>query len=402
MNYYLFAYTNGKIDNLNFDGVRALLRSRDNEAEKANLCLTGIPNIRGVGGRMDWATLFDSENDHYRRREKEIRGYLQAQAPDVLVVCQDWHPLSRQLVLVARQLGITTACLLGEGFFIEESEYYWGEVPIVDFMLVWGNLHREVFRRRGYPADRIRMTGPARMDHYAHYRPGTTRTELLQRLGWNPCSSQKIVTFATQPFGDQGTVELLNMGKRISLELLARAARKHLFLLVVKVHPLEDGNNSCVNYATFQKENQDCVRVINVGLHEENIDIHTMIYHSDAWCAFSSSTLLEASLMGRRAIELNLTGLPSVAGLGEHGACLYATDAEELDLALRASLGSSYTTSPGGLPWALDRWFPGTFDGLNTERSVQALLEIAEGIWKPTSELPPATPPHLLPSLDPP
>ncbi len=399
MSYYLFVYTNGNVDDLNFNGVRALLGQMGDEAEKMDLCLTGIPNIRGIGDRMDWSTLFEPGSLHYRQRADDIRAHLEEQAPGILVVCQDWHPLSRQPVLVARELGIATVCLLGEGFFIEESEYYWGEVPIVDFMLVWGNLHREVFTRRGYPADRIRVTGPPRMDHYAHFRPTITREELLERLDVAPSSGKRIVTFATQPFGDQGPVERLNMGKRRSLELLAQAAREQGFLVVVKVHPLEDGNNSCVDYAAFQAENQDCVGVLNVGPHQESIDIHTMIHYSDAWCAFSSSTLLEARLMGRPAIELNLTSLPSVVGLGEHGVCYYATSAEELNRWLKASLSGGDSASPGGLQWALDRWFPGRFDGLNTERVAQALLEIGVGIWRPSSDLPPATPPRILPSL---
>ena len=59
MSYYLFVYTNGNVDDLNFNGVRALLGQMGDEAEKMDLCLTGIPNIRGIGDRMDWSTLFE-------------------------------------------------------------------------------------------------------------------------------------------------------------------------------------------------------------------------------------------------------------------------------------------------------------------------------------------------------
>jgi len=396
---FLFVYTNGKVDELNFDGVRAMLSGFGYDAMKMDLCLDGIANVRGGPNRMDWANLFDAESPDTGRREEMLRAHLRAVRPDVLVVCQDWHPLSRQPVIVARRLGITTACVLGEGFFIEESEYYWAETPISDFMLVWGNLHREVFTRRGYPPDRLRVTGPARMDLYVGFRPELSRAGLLLALNWHGDPTVPIVTFATQPFGDQGDVVRLNAGKRSTLDALARAARRLGFLLLVKVHPLEDGRDGSVDYEAYQAQNADCVRVTNLGAHQEKIDIHTAIHHSDVWCAFSSSTLLEARLMNRPAIEINFTGLPSVVELGEHGVCGYATDEAELETLLRAALEGRPVGTPEGLQWALDRWFPGRFDGLSTMRTVQALLEIAEGAWRPGSVLPPPTPARMLPSL---
>ncbi len=399
MSHFLFLYTNGRIDELNFDGVRAALSERGHHCDKMEPCLSDIPNVPGGSNRMHWSTLFEPESVHYRFREAMVGAHLAEVQPDVLVVCQDWHPLSRQPVMVARDLGITTVCVLGEGFFIEESEYYWGEAPIVDYMLVWGNLHREVFTKRGYPADRMRMTGAARMDAYAGFHPSIGRSEFFWRLGWESSVDKKIVTFATQPFGDQGPVEALNDGKRESLRLLVEGARRLGFLLVVKVHPLEDGASSCVDYAEFQRCNRDCVRVINIGTHEEDIDIHTAMYHSEVWCAYSSSTLLEARLMGKPAVELNLTGLPSVIHLGEQGVCAYAASAEELDQCLSAGMAGRPLGTRSGLQWALDRWLPGRFDGLNTERAVQTLDEIAGGRWQPTSELPASMPVRMLPSL---
>jgi len=154
-----------------------------------------------------------------------------------------------------------------------------------------------------------------------------------------------------------------------------------------------------VDYFALERDNPDCVRVINVGPHQENVDIHTAMYHSDVWCAFSSSTLLEARLLERPAVEVNLTGLPSVVHLGERGVCAYATSYGELTAALEAALADRPLGTREGLQWALDRWFPGRFDGRSTERVVRSLVEIAEGSWRPESRPKPASPVRMLPSL---
>ena len=396
---FLFVYTNGKVDELNFDRVRAGLCDCGYRADLMNLCLDGIENLPGGPNDMHWSTLFDPDSADTRRRDAMLREHLAETDPDALVVCQDWHPLSRQPVAVARDMRIPTACVLGEGFFINESEYYWAEPPVSDFMLVWGELHRDLFLRRGYPEDRLRITGPPRMDHYASFDPPCERAHFLRAIGCDPNTDPKVVTFATQPFGDQGEVETLNAAKLQSLNLLAQIARELGFLLVVKVHPLENGENSCVDYARFQRRNDDCVRVTNLGPHQETVDIHSMIYHSQVWCAYSSSTLLEAALVRTPAIELNLTGLPSVTTLGENGVCGYAADKEQLRDALARALAGEPVGTQTGLLWALHRWFPGHFDGLSTERVVQTLLMIAEGVWQPQSSVPMPTPVPLVPEI---
>lgn len=115
--------------------------------------------------------------------DPRIDAFLEAQAPDVLVVTPLIEPGAPQAEYIrsARALGIRTALCVASWDNLTNKGLIHGAV---DLVTVWNDMmKREAVELHGVPPDRVAVTGAQPFDHWFGWQPSTTRREFCSQVG---------------------------------------------------------------------------------------------------------------------------------------------------------------------------------------------------------------------------
>lgn len=235
--------------------------------------------------------------------------------------------------------------------------------PLPDLTLVYGAYFREVLEHCGhFPPGSVRVTGSPGSDAMVRARALPRDPGFRERLGLS--GRGPLVVLATQPLPDLRDRENI-------LEATCRAMdRMPGGVLVVKPHPAEW--DLAAHRAALRRH----------GLPElllPEADLTDLFRHADLAVAQSSTTLIEALLLGCPAITLNLTGDPEILPYAGSGACLEARDWQSLAKGMIAMAGDPAFR----LPYELARGpflrsMLGDLDGCATGRVLEALMAFLE------------------------
>jgi hypothetical protein len=317
---------------------------------------------------------FARDNPHlYRkmvvRRLVPLRGRIKG-----FVLSFDWAPVTRIIANVCEELEIPRILIPHESVFIDREKFYWhpdvqSSVPTADIILGWGDLQREVFCDRGYPAERFIAVGAPKFDPYNDFKPQLTRLQFCRLFGLDP--DRKIVLFAAQPLDSQIDVSLARISQRNAVNDIFKHVKMEGAQLLVRLPPSKD---EVLSVGIRQKLAEspfaavDDAKCYLVGPEEA-------LYHADVVTSINSTMLLEAIVLGKPALALCYVEFEQTwekAGVPVVKSC------EQLDDVLSQILTGAWHQSPDGLKWAASKFGVGAFDGKATARIREHLNIIAK------------------------
>jgi hypothetical protein len=283
---------------------------------------------------------------------------------DGFVLTFDWHPVTREIVHVCRMFGIRTILVPHESVFINEHLYYNDKTgpntPLCDHALLWGDLQRRIFTKRGYPESRIEIVGAPKFDHVGDYRPRLDRSQYCSLFGLEP--RRDIILFATQPLDLQVTDRTIALRlQETAIRVVVDFAFRKGLQVVVRKPP----SSLKIFSNEFEAELEGETHVAFDGSSGHLASPEDAIHHARIVVAINSTMLFEAKLMGKPAIAADLIGIDSFwsrAGIP----CVTSV------LALEDALAEAYARprpmSEAEYAWAAAEFSNGTFDGKASER----------------------------------
>jgi hypothetical protein len=220
-----------------------------------------------------------------------------------VITTSDLWPFESQFVWAAKDAGLKTY-MIQHGIIVE---YWW---PFdVDYLFLWGDLHKEQLVRLGAPEERILIGGmPALEDKLKtrtdnNFQPGRPMNVLIISQTQAPDFSASFMEkFASclKVLGEQGD----------------------RFRVVVKLHPIE-------SMSFYEKHNLDRLPNFTFVKHEKGI--HDCIIESDLCISLFSTGGLEAVALNRASIVLNFESwIEDYAWWPRYGGGLYISDVPAL------------------------------------------------------------------------
>jgi hypothetical protein len=286
---------------------------------------------------------------------------------DGLVVGSDWNQNGR-IVKQFLSLGKRTILVQSEGLFIDPEKWYFGKSPISGFACLWGNVHAELFRSRGYSGE-IAVTGPPRFDIYHRFVPRFSRSEIFERLGIYQ-DTRPYVLFLGQffPEGEFGPA-LMSIQKRMT-EFACQTAS--CFRVLIKCHPQEPQAGYFSRADIVKAAGKDYVTVVDKGAHTELIEVTNLIAEARLVVSYSSTASIEAVLLGRPSAIFDDTLESPLANGTIATLPVVKTPAELRELALAPV--DAYTAQN-----FVQRFLPGGINGDFTERTAAAVAAHLRG-----------------------
>lgn len=287
----------------------------------------------------------------------------------------DWAPVARLISLACEELGVPRILVPHESVFVDKDQYYLdplakGSMPIADIVLGWGDLQREIYVERGYPASRFIAVGAPKLDSYFNYQPTLKRNEFFRLFGLQ--GDKKTVLFATQPMDAHvvGTLQARKAQEQAVLDVLA-ACEKIGAQLLVRLPPSKDEIFTLETRARLVESSFSALD----GQDFYIISAEESLYHADLTVSINSTMLFEALLMGRQALSAKYLEFPQ---LWEKLGMDSAANGEELGRKLYEKLFVP-AASTFNMQKAAELFSIGSFDGQAAIRIRQHLSEFATG-----------------------
>src|SRR6187399_1110988 len=155
----------------------------------------------------------------------------------------DWNGAMRQAVYACKKVGLRTVLIPHEAMFANPKLYYVDisngvDYPICDYICAWGKLQADTLCERGYPAERIALTGTPKFDCYTNYKPQMSREAFCQLYCFDP--KRKIILFAMQPLDSQFDTNEAQAAQQRALKELIVFCREAGHQLLVRCPPSND------------------------------------------------------------------------------------------------------------------------------------------------------------------
>ncbi|MEJ1161650.1 capsular polysaccharide export protein, LipB/KpsS family [Prosthecomicrobium sp. N25] len=317
-----------------------------------------------VTARLDVLVFAQKHPDRWRRLVMRKLAPLASRVAG-LVVSFDWHPVMRELVYACRSLGVPTYLVPHESVFIDEERYYvarnGASVPATDYALVWGGMQRRIFTERGYPADRVVLTGSPKFDIFHDYRPMLDRVGFAAMYGLDP--ARPIVLFAGQPLDSQVDSQRYALSRQTeAIEDLLDVAEDKGIQVVIRQPPAKK-----VILSNEQRSRiEDSTDFAIDGPVKFSLPPEEAIYHAAAILSVNSTMLFEAVLMGRPSISMPYFDFEQI---WTNLDIARAPNRDELARLLGEAIEKGRPmVSEAGLEWANRELAAGRFDGLAAGR----------------------------------
>lgn len=250
---------------------------------------------------------------------------LQKVKPRWIVLFDEYDMWGRALVVGARKAGIRTIAVqhgmisenhAGYIHLPEEMAPTRERCPVPDVTAVHGIRSRETLLSHGcYPPPSVYVTGSLILERVR----ARIRSRNQVRLALGISDSEFLVAFF-------GVPEEVFPSDRDHVETLCKSAVQPLSLkLILKPHPSD--SKGIDRYRSIAKS-ADCAATVLTS-----IDSWELIEASDAVAAFNSTVGLDAMVMERPFINLNLSGLPDLYPFVSEGGAIGVYRAEDLPTA---------------------------------------------------------------------
>jgi glycosyltransferase involved in cell wall biosynthesis len=270
--------------------------------------------------------------------------------PDVLILLNEVSLSERLAGLVAKQMCIPSVCIQ-HGVYIG---YVYRELA-TDKVIVWGEAPKKFWKKIGCAPERIISVGALAHERWASLKEKNAKTgegPCILALGQNPAAFISLETH------------------RKTIDAIFRAIQAlPQYHFIVKPHPGED-------IKPYQAALQELQLPSNVELVTSGA-VENAILRSDLVVTVFSTAGLEAMLLGKPVIVLNLSQEPSMAPYV--AAAELVESAEILPQAIREIIEDPLRRQSlisAGRQYA-DAYF-GKMDGQSVTRAVQVIKQITE------------------------
>ena len=248
--------------------------------------------------------------------------YLDAARPDAAIVAQDAWGLDRAVVECAKARNIPTV-VLQHGI---PAAYYFIRA---DRMFFWGRYGETFFcARNGEPHEKAVITGNPSMDAPEHYLHVATPPEQLRReMGIGP--DERAVLYVGQPFVGLTAGDAPAYWEKQIHAILEASSGIENCRLILRPHPTES------------TELYDAVarRVGAEGyVFGRQHDLISLLNAADLVVVWNSTVSLDALLLGRRVLILDLYGYDTGIPFDEMGGLPVVRRAEDLRSAIERAL----------------------------------------------------------------
>lgn len=174
--------------------------------------------------------------------------------------------------------------------------------PLCDHMIVWGDYAKRLLVEAGvYRAEQVTVCGFPRIDALLGSLP--PREETLAKLSMPP--SNPVVLYTSNMIAQGFLAEILDGIHAVSGQLGIQ--------WIVKLHPREKTRSIWEQESA--RRGLDTVRVV-----EGELDFYSLLAACDIHASFASTTVIEAAILGRLNLGLNVPRVPDPVGYEKAGA----------------------------------------------------------------------------------
>ena len=289
--------------------------------------------------------------------------YVKMFNPASFVVFQDITPLSRSMCQVLKNHGVYVL-VIQHGILGNDMAGMYTMPKAGNMQAVWGEYYENWHLKRGKPAGSQAVTGFPRHDELVNMPP-LNREDLCRRFDLD--SGLKVALIATewyQAASARYTIEKQEEFIRLSLRALKAPGDVQI---VVKLHP-----SFRVKYRKIVTDIAD-QEGVDVVIAEDSL--WDLIRLSSLVIVSMSSVSVEALILGKPVISVDLVDKKDISGLVQNGLAIGVRNEDELNDAVRECLenpGSSL--APDAKREELLLPFTGPLDGQSSRR-VAELIE---------------------------
>lgn len=238
---------------------------------------------------------------------------VDVEKPDIIVTTGDRSDFVKIILSIGRNMGIPT--LIVQHGAVEDHPVYG---PIyADKMAVTGEAMKNVLIKRGVDPEQLVITGQPRYDNL--FKKSFNKEKLLRELGIS--ADKKIIVLTTQPVSNEEN-ELLLSAVTAAMKELPEAE------LIIKLHPDE-------KHKWYQRviNNLNCKAVI-----VKDTDIFELLNACEVMITLYSTTALEAMILDKPVITINLMNMPERMPYAESGAAIGVYRAEDIAPAVKRAM----------------------------------------------------------------
>lgn len=252
--------------------------------------------------------------------------------PASFVVHQDITSLSRSMCQVLRSRGIPVI-VVQHGILSRDVAGFYVMPKVGDIQAVWGEYYRKWHTDRGKPAESQVVTGVPRYDGLFSLPP-FDRDIVSRRFGLDP--KLGVVLIATEWF-EADTYQYTVEEEEDYIRLVLRSLKVHDDIqIVVKLHP---NSQSKYQRIVSQIAEQERVRVVIA-----KDSLWDLIRLSSFVIVSVSSVCVEALILGKPVISVNLSDCRDITGLVQDGLAIGAYSEDEI----KRSIGICMTVAGRG------------------------------------------------------
>lgn len=244
--------------------------------------------------------------------------------PSSLIVLEDVTAFSRSMCQVLRNRGIPIV-VVQHGIQTNDHAGFFVMPKVGDVQAVWGEYYRRWSIDRGKPDEAEVVTGSPKHDRLRNLTP-IDRQRVCRRFGLD--TRLKVVLVATEWFTADTSRYTVEGEESYIKHVLKSLGAYDDTQIVVKLHPACQQKYSNI---VSQIAEQERVRVVIA-----KDSLWDLIRLSSFVIVSVSSVCVEALILGRRVISVNLADCRDITGLVQNGLAIGAYSAEEV----RQSIGT--------------------------------------------------------------
>ena len=253
---------------------------------------------------------------------------IEQENPTSLILIDEYNPIGRATVTAGKLANIKTIALQHGAistsrpsyvhFEYEVSkigEYHTPYYPLPDITAVFGPYYMDLLQDIGnYPSDSLMVTGSIRYDIVPEKKKQFNREATLLKLGLDP--SKNMILYTSQPIDKEEKEKIFAALEKAISELPDCQ-------LVIKLHPAEMQPVKNIFLESGEK-----VHVV------KNIDIYEIINSCDVMLTAFSTTAMEAMILEKPVITINLTGKPDMMPYAKRDAAMGVYTEKDLPVAI--------------------------------------------------------------------
>lgn len=258
------------------------------------------------------------------------RAMLNRESPAIVLLTNERAGFGRAIGLAARTASIPSILVPG----LIRPHPLWLPGIAADIAAVEGEASAEVIRKGDITSEvRVAVTGPPKHDLLLSRAAATSRPTICERYGVDP--DRPIVLYASHAFGEQSAKIKRNFAEQRMLAREIEAVYGAVnsltdVQLVVKPHPNEE--------MRLHQETLERLKGRNLHLIAKNEEIYPLLFACDVLVTHRSTVGLEAVLLDKPVVIVNLTGRPDAFPYVQSGVAIGAYDAFAVQPVIRAAL----------------------------------------------------------------